>query len=436
MAARVAGDLEDRGLRSDEPVLVTIGNRPSDLGTLLGVWLAGAVAVPIHRSAAKTTLNSLREATGARFLIDGNEVTGLASAPPPARALLRGAALIIFTSGSTGQPKGVVVGHEPLSGKLDVLDRLLRFRAEDLIVVPLQLTFIFGIWASLLTLRSGATLVLVPRFSAEAMAGALDEGGSVLVAVPSMLRTMLSDVRRPAPSLRSILSGGEVLGAALAGAIQDAFPSAGIYDLYGLTETGSCDFCLRPSDQPVGLGTIGSPTDHVEFRLAGEHGGSAPQGAPGELQIRTPFRMLGYLDNPDLTRAAFSDGFFKTGDIARQRSDGRIELVGRSKEIISRGGNKIAPLELDNLLSSHPDVAAALCAGVPEERLGEAIHAVVVVRPGASLTPEELRAWAAARIERFKLPDVIHFRDALPMGHTGKASRSAISEIAAARATS
>ena len=122
--------------------------------------------------------------------------------------------------------------------------------------------------------------------------------------------------------------------------------------------------------------------------------GSRPD-AQGELAIRTPFGMLGYLDDPALTGGSFSEGYLRTGDLARLRPDGRVEIVGRLKDIISRGGNKIAPAEIDALLGSHPDVAAALCAGVPDPRLGEAIHAVVVPRANAALTPEALRRWAS-----------------------------------------
>jgi len=434
LASHVAGGLRDRGVRPDEPVLVTIGNRPADLGALLGVWLAGAVAVPIHASAALATLQSVRDATAARFLIDRDEVRAVAPAPPPERNLLRGAALVIFTSGSTGQPKGVVIGHERFAKKLDVLGRLLRLRPDDVAVAPLQLTFIFGLWAGILALRSGAALVLAPKFSAEMVARALADGGTVLAAVPSMLRTMLSGAGRDAPSLHSILTGGEALGTALAGALRQAFPSAGLYDLYGLTETGSCDFCLAPADQPAGAGSIGSPTEGVCFRLVADDGRPAPEGSPGELEIRTPFGMLGYLDDEPLTASAFSGGFFRTGDIARLRPDGRVELVGRSKEIIVRGGNKIAPLEIDNLLCAHPEIAGALCAGVPDPRLGEAIHAVVVLKPGSRLTGEALRRWASERTERYKVPDAIHVREALPVGNTGKASRSAVSMMFASPA--
>src|SRR6185437_17084050 len=108
-------------------------------------------------------------------------------------------------------------------------------------------------------------------------------------------------------------------------------------------------------------------------------------------------------------------------------------LIGRAKDMVSRGGIKIAPLEVDNLLAEHPDVAAALCAGVPDERLGEVLHAVVVPRPGAALDAAALRGWLAARTERYKVPDVFYVRDALPSGATGKADRRAVAQIAAGK---
>ena len=141
--------------------------------------------------------------------------------------------------------------------------------------------------------------------------------------------------------------------------------------------------------------------------------------------------MLGYLDNPALTEASFDGGYFKTGDLARLTADGAVALIGRAKDIISRGGNKIAPLEIDNLLAEHPEIAAALCAGVADERLGEVIHAVIVTRAGARLDATALRDWLLARTERFKVPDVFHFRDALPCGSSGKADRRAVAQLAA-----
>jgi acyl-CoA synthetase (AMP-forming)/AMP-acid ligase II len=131
-----------------------------------------------------------------------------------------------------------------------------------------------------------------------------------------------------------------------------------------------------------------------------------------------------------LTEASFDGGYFKTGDLALMTADGAVALIGRAKDIISRGGNKIAPLEIDNLLAEHPEIAAALCAGVADERLGEVIHAVIVTRDGARLDAAVLRDWLLARTERFKVPDFFHFRDALPAGASGKADRRAVAQLA------
>jgi acyl-CoA synthetase (AMP-forming)/AMP-acid ligase II len=427
LASRVAAALARRGARPWEPVHVEIGNRPSDLGALLGIWRAGTVAVPVHVSTPPPVLETLRATTKARFSIRGEAVEAIGERPPPERPLLRDAALIVFTSGSTGRPKGVAIGHERLAGKLEVLARLLSPRPGEVVLCPLQLTFIFGIWVSLLTLLAGARLRLMPKFAPDAVWRTLAEDGTVLAAVPTMLRTLAAG--GPAPAVRAVLTGGEPLDPALAAALRTALPGAGLYDLYGLTETGSCDLCLLPADQPDGLGAIGRPTENVAFRIVAEDGSAAAEGSPGELRIRTPYGMLGYLDDPGLTASSFSDGFFRTGDLARVRADGRVELVGRSKEMIVRRGNKISPLEIDRLFQSHPDVEAALSAGVPDLRLGETIHVVVVPREGAALDPQALSDWARDRIERYKLPDAVHVRGALPTGRTGKADRTAVARI-------
>ena len=149
IAERVRHALAERHVAQREPVHVSIGNRPSDLGALLGVWQAGAVAVPIHASAAVSTVARVQRISRARFLLDGDRLEAIGEAPPPDRALLRDAALVIFTSGSTGEPKGVVIGHQRLAEKLAVLDRLLNIAPNDVVLSPLQLVFIFGLWVSL-----------------------------------------------------------------------------------------------------------------------------------------------------------------------------------------------------------------------------------------------------------------------------------------------
>jgi long-chain acyl-CoA synthetase len=420
-ADRVTALLKAHDVAPDEPVHLRMGNRVEDIEGLLGIWQAGAVAVPIHVSAAASTAARLQQLTNARFLVDENRLTTLSGTAPPPRPLLRGGALIMFTSGTTGVPKGVVVGHQRLADKLEVLDRQLGLRPDDVVLLPLQMTFIFGLWVMLLALSSGARLVLVPKFSVGAIAEPLKEA-TVLSAVPSVYRALMLDPP-PAPKLRMMMSGGEVLPAHLAQTMTRAH-NAGIFDLYGLTETGTCDFCLGPADEPRGFGTIGRPTEGVEYRIAP---------GTGELQIKSPFGMLGFLDNPELTAASFENAYYKTGDLARLTPDGYVQLIGRDKEIISRGGTKIAPLEIDHLMAEHSAIAAALCAGVADERLGEVVHAAVVLREGATLDAATLREWLLAHTERYKVPEVFYFVDALPLGSTGKADRRAVARMAQSR---
>lgn len=425
-ASAVHDGLLRHGLRQDEPVVVRVRNHPADFATFLAVWMAGGVVVPVHAGVPDAVLRGLVERTAARIVVEGESgVIGETGLTPPDRPLLRNAALVIFTSGSTGTPKGVVLEHERFAGKMRALQEILRFSPDTRTLLPLQVTFIFGIWVGLLSILSGAHLRLMSRFTPGAARAALEDGITSAALVPTMLRALFADAQGAggAPALAQVLTGGEPLGSGLGQRIATAWPGAGIYDLYGLTETGSCDFCLRPEDLERGIGSIGRPTPGVEFRIADPSADSV-----GELRIRTPFGMVGYLDQEDLTQASFQDGFFRTGDLARRRADGFVELAGRSKDVISRGGNKIVPLEIDRLFASHPDVAAALTTGVPDPLLGERIHLLIVPQPGALLDQPALLAWASDKIEKFKLPDVIHFAAELPAGRTGKADRGALRE--------
>jgi len=421
-AYQLAAALRAARVIASEPVALFISNKPHDLIGFLGLWLAGCVAVPIHTATPDRALRTLITRVSARFAVRTGKLDQIGAAPPPARTLLDRAALIVFTSGSTGQPKGVVVGHEGLVWKLQVLSRLLRFTKHDVVAVPLQLTFIFGIWVSLLSLMSGSRLLLTPKFSAETMNSYAGET-TMLAAVPTLLRTLCADAPIRAARMRKILTGGEPFSAALAPRLATLFPHASPFDLFGLTETGSCDFCATPEDQPAALGTIGRPTEGVSFRIAESPSLGLPPGV-GELQICTPAVMLGYLDDTPLTAAAFDGCYFRTGDLAKVLESGYVQLVGRSKDVVSRGGNKIAPLEIENLFAQHESVMAVLAFGMPDERHGETLHVMVVPRK-PDLSEDDLRAWSKERLERFKTPDVFHFVDALPAGRTGKADRAA-----------
>ena len=317
--------------------------------------------------------------------------------------------------------------------KLGAIDSKLGFSTKTRALLVLQITFVFGVWVTLLSLLKGGRVLMQPRFEALPVLEMLAEQGITDAAfVPTMLRKFLSLDRAVSEPLAAcikldrILTGGEPLGRALSRQMRDFLPKTGLADIYGLTETCSSDFFLMPDEQDRFAGAIGRCSPGVRFRIADDEGNELPIGEVGELQIKTPFIMNGYLDEPDLTRAAFADDFFRTGDLARIRDDGLMELTGRAKELIMRGGAKIAPLELDGLLAQHPAVAAALTVGVPDRVMGECIHVLVVPRGGEQIDEAELRTWVASRIDRFKQPDTYHFGPELPTGRTGKVDRATL----------
>ena len=414
-ALAVRSTLQKAKLHANEPVHVRVSNQPHDLVAYLGVWLAGGVVVPVHRTSPAGAVAQVAAKTRARFEWDEG-LRALAHEPPGEREILQGAALVVFTSGSSGLPKGAVLSHRAFAGKLAAIQSLLGFGPGERTLLVLNITFSFGIWVALLTLLQGGMLFPRARFSASLFLDDLRKNSITRVAVvPTMMRSLILDV--PAANLhfegrdlRQVLVGGETLGKTLGETLRALFAPADLIDIYGLTETSTCDFFLMPADAGRYAGCIGRPSPGVRYRIAED----------GELWISSPYLMSGYLDEPGLQ--PIRDGWLATGDLARERDAGVVEIGGRKKELIYRGGAKVAPQEIEFACSAHPGVAAALAIGRPDERLGQRIHALIVPRdPG--LRAAELRAFLAERLERYKQPDVLYFAATLPAGRTGKADR-------------
>jgi long-chain acyl-CoA synthetase len=234
---------------------------------------------------------------------------------------------------------------------------------------------------------------------------------------------------RRAQCLRDVLIGGEPLGLALSARIRRLIAPARLFDIYGLTETSTCDFFLLPEDYPAHPDSIGRPSPGVQSRIVDEAGVDLASGETGELMIRSDFMMAGYLDDPGLTAASLRGGWLATGDLARATDDGFVSIVGRSKELIVRGGNKVTPQEIERAACECPGVAAAMATGLPDRVLGERIHLMVVAAPGVRLDAGGLAAFLRGRLERFKQPDFVYLGDTLPTGRTGKLDRRRLREM-------
>jgi long-chain acyl-CoA synthetase len=452
---RLAEELKKLSVRSYEPIVVFISNAPEDLVSLLAIWLVGAVAVPLYFDTGQETVRTVLDRTDARLILLKEGVAAesvipageernlsnirlriIGSGALAGQDILHDGALVMFTSGSTGKPKGVVLSRSSFMRKLQAIQNVLRFPEGLRTLLVLKLSFAFGQWVSMLTLLRGGTIVMCPKFSAMAFLELLQEDTIDQVAVvPTMLRALLNDVHRGESAdriaklcamgrPRLICTGGEPIAPAIVSQLRTLLAHTGIADVFGLTETCTSDFILSPEQFDRYIGSIGFPSPGVEFRIRNrETGEIASMGEIGELEIRSEYIMRGYLGEPELTGASFRDGYFLTGDLARQGDDGQVYLAGRCKDLIMRGGYKISPLEVDALLLQHPQVAACLTTGLPDDLLGERIHTLVVLREQSGVDAEELRSWLKSRLDRYKVPDQIHIGTNIPQGGTGKDDR-------------
>ena len=455
-AEAVATGLTECGVRPGTAVLVAVSNEPGDFAAQLGVWLCGAVAVPVHRSSPVPVVTDVATRTAACALVDehcgdwfragGVNVSkhGIRSLPVAGTRpadLDEDQALVIFTSGSTGRPKGVVLSHRVFCAKLEAINSVLAFPPSTSLLHVLHLHFSFGQWTSLLTLATGGVIHLVPRFTVPGMIDALTRFEIDRTAVvPTMLRKLLAEADeaalfrlREAGVPRLWIVGGEPLAEGLGLRLRELLPRTQITDVFGLSETSTSDFIVPPDRYDEFAGSIGFPSPGVTARVVGEDGLEMPGGEVGELWIRTPYRMTGYLADRASTAAATVGEWFRTGDLARRGGDGRFLLTGRAKNLISRGGAKVSPLEIESIYTGHPGCAAAVATGVPDDLLGERIVLLVTLRPDAQVAGAALREWGRQRLDRFKVPDEVYIVDELPLGPTGKVDRMGVQQLACER---
>jgi acyl-CoA synthetase (AMP-forming)/AMP-acid ligase II len=242
--------------------------------------------------------------------------------------------------------------------------------------------------------------------------------------VPAMIQVCLSEpdcARTDFSSLQTIVYGGSPIPRPNLEAAMRTF-RCGFAQIYGLTETGNTAVCLRPADhlRPELLEAAGRPYPGVHVKIVGADGAVLPARAIGEVCIRSPANMLGYWNRPDATAATLRGGYVHTGDAGFLDEEGYVHVCDRLKDMICAAGENVYPAEVESVLCAHPAVEQAAVIGVPDDRWGEQVKAVVVVRAGNTVTPGELMAFARKQLADFKVPRSVDFAGALPRTPSGK----------------
>ncbi len=451
--AAVAASIETAGVRPGGRVAILLPNSLAFVMAYFGAVAAGAVVVPLNAMYQKNELLRFLKVCNVEVLVSNaaheqlcREVLRCDNLPvqleliedtpaAPARPIelagvmrspAEGAPLMIqFSSGSTGAPKQIARTHGNLLFELASLQRTLALTCEDRFLGVAPFSHVNGLTRSMLaSLTCGAALCPLPRFERQVLSDAITGHRlTVFIGVPFHF-AMLGRTRfREEPdfsSLRLCVSASAPLPRSVAGQFHQRF-GHWVRQLYGSTETGTISVNVEADPGPH-VATAGTPLPGVEVEVFSDSGAVAGVGELGEFAVKSPAAIRGYVDAEEANRESFRDGWFLTGDLGTRDGSGLLTLAGRKKFFINKGGYKIDPREIEELLESHPAVEEAVVIGVPTSYGDEKVTTVIVA--SAPLNAKEVIDFCEGKIAAFKVPSVIEFRDSIPKSPTGKIRRA------------
>lgn len=462
--ARTAAQLAGAGLGPGDAVAIVLPNGPEMASAFLGAGSC-VVAAPLNPAYTADEFAFYMDDLSAKALIvlDGAETPALEAAArlgtrvialrpgaaagafdlaeagaalPQAAARLNGpedVALVLHTSGTTSRPKIVPLTARNVCASAESIAATLGLSPADRCLNIMPLFHIHGlIAATLSSMAAGASIVCTPGFNALKFFGWLDEVRPTwYTAVPTMHQAILSRASRNAEiiarvPLRFVRSSSASLPVPVLRELEETF-GCPVIEAYGMTEA-SHQMASNPlppaARKPGSVGIAAGP----EVAIMAEDGAILPRGSVGEIVIRGENVTLGYQNNPKANAENWTNGWFRTGDQGIMDDEGYLTISGRLKEIINRGGEKVSPREVDDVLMEHPAVAQAVTFALPHDKLGEEVAAVIVLREGAAADARAIRDFCAARLAAFKVPREILFREEIPKGATGKLQRIGLAQ--------
>jgi acyl-CoA synthetase (AMP-forming)/AMP-acid ligase II len=460
-ANRIANFLIARGISRGDRIGLLMENSIDYIISYFGILKAGAVVVAINNEVTSDNLLFYLNNSESSAIIAGNRFSSLfpvLSHAPSVRFMICDTSLvdpprttyslndilqseetqrpevptisldlasIVYTSGSTGKPKGVMLSHQNLSDNTISICRYLKLTPEDRIMVVLPFYYIYG--NSLLTTHfycSGSVIIdnrfMFPNLVIETMRKMQVTG---FAGVPSTYMILLnkSSIRQSKPdSLRYVTQAGGSMPPSVQLQVAEIFAPAKLYVMYGTTEAAPRLTYLEPEMLSVKLGSIGKAIPNVEVIVADENGKPLPAGHIGEIAARGSNIMVGYWKDPQSSAAVIRNGYYFTGDLGKTDEDGYIYVVGRTKEMIKVGGNRVSAKEVEEALLNLPQISEAAVIGVPDSILGEAIKAFIVPKTGQTPDVSEIKKQLSSFISPFKIPTLYSFQKELPKNESGK----------------
>jgi acyl-CoA synthetase (AMP-forming)/AMP-acid ligase II len=462
--ARQAAALADRGLRQGDRIALLAPNNDRLVQAIMACWWLGAVACPLNTRWSATEIRHALDDSGAALMLADESLAHVVvdtaatrlpldefaqhadsfSPMPDSRTGGDALAAILYTGGTTGRAKGVMLSHANFWTAAMTRGAELNNSPESVSLLVAPLFHVAGLGRLIGQTIVGGTCITMAQFRPDAVLDAIERQGITdTVMVPSMLQSLLEDPQFRAErvqSLNRIAFGAAPMPPDLLDRALAAWPEAEFFQAYGLTETAGA-LCInlpanhRPAARALGrLHSVGRAGLGAEIIVADEDGRELPRGEVGEILARGPMVTPGYWRQPEASAAALQGGWLHTGDGGRMDADGYLFIMDRLKDMIISGGENVYSAEVEAALRSHPAVSQAAVIGVPDERWGEAVHAVVVLEPGtteqASDLTQTLRAWCKTRLAGYKCPRSIAFADALPMSAAGKVLKNALREAA------
>jgi long-chain acyl-CoA synthetase len=459
LTVNLAAALQKAGVAKGSHVAILLPDSPDYCVAYGAIWLAGAVAVPLHMGMKPDTVAGILSHSDSEFLILDRSYPlspvgmkervaslrwvagGGAGADASLESILRGPAGafeppradetdmcgIFYTSGTTGEPKGIVWNYRHLDGPVMIMEHFFAMPGEDVQICAAPLSHAGGLAYYLGCVRWGLPTVMMSRFAPGAFLRNVEEHGvTACFLVPAMFTAL---VRAPEfetadlSSLRWVATFGAAADMGALEKLQEKCPQLIIVNGWGMMESAPPNTLPRLDRREVDLRGVGFPPPWIEMKVVSDTGRELPRGEVGEVVLRGWVVMDGYYRNPQLTDEAIRDGWLHSGDLGYFDERGYLFVVGRKKDVIIVGGLNVHAEEVEQVLGLHPAVAEAAVTAAPDSARGEVIKAHIVLRPDMSADERELTDFCRARLEAQKVPRLFEFIENLPRTSTGKLAK-------------